>query len=179
VSATRTFDPWIGNHYATGAFGGKRLLVLGESHYGDEGDLYPGFTAKIIREYALQKGYFRIFPKIQRLVVGGPGGFSNAERAEFWHKVAFYNFIQTILDYGGRPTYEMWQAAREPFLQTVRELAPNIILVLGMELNRNLQQVPDGIIVCPVKHPSAKGFSYDDWQPKVRSVISPHMPRCS
>jgi len=126
---------------------------------------------------ALQKGRLPVFCRIHRLVVGGRGGFSDEKRADFWHRVAFYNYIQIALEeQGDRPTYEMWQAAREPFLQTVRELTPNIILVLGIELHRNLPPVPDGIIVCPVQHPSARGFSYDEWQPKVRLVISPHTP---
>ena len=66
----------------------------------------------------------------------------------------------------------MWQAGREPFLHTLRELVPNLVLVLGVELHRNLPSVPDGITVCPIQHPSAPGFSYDKWQPKVLSAIA-------
>jgi hypothetical protein len=87
--------------------------------------------------------------------------------------VAFYNFIQTALaGPGSRPTFEMWQAAREPLLQTLREITPNIVLVLGIELRRNLPPMPDGISICAIQHPSAIGFSYDEWQPKVLAAIA-------
>ena len=163
----------MGSRYATDGIGGKRLLILGESHYGGDGCHYPAFTSEVIRDMALQKGRLPIFSRVHRLVVGGRGGFSEAEREDFWHRVAFYNFIQTALEQqGDRPTYEMWQAGREPFLQTLRELAPSIVLVLGVELHRNLPPMPDGISVCAIQHPSAIGFSYDEWQPKVLSAIA-------
>ena len=171
----RTFNPWIGSRYALDGIGGKRLLILGESHYGGDSCHYPEFTTEVIRDMALQKGRLPFFSRIQRLVIGGRGGFSVEERADFWHRVAFYNFIQTSLEVlGSRPTYEMWQMGREPFLQTLQELRPDIILILGIELERNLPPIPDGITVCAIQHPSAIGFSYDNWQPKVLSLFTAH-----
>jgi hypothetical protein len=169
----RTFDPWVGSRYRTDGVGNKRLLILGESHYGGDGCDYAAFTTKVIQDMALVPGRLPFFSRVARLVLGGRGTLSLAEREDFWHRVAFYNFIQTALEeQGDRPTSEMWQAGREPFLQTVRELCPHIVLVLGIELHRNLPQVPDGISICQVQHPSAIGFSYDKWQPKVLSVIA-------
>jgi hypothetical protein len=169
----RTFDPWVGSRYTTDGIGGRRLLILGESHYGGDGCHYSAFTTEVIRDMALVQGHLPFFSRVARLILGGRGGFSPPEREEFWHRVAFYNFIQTALEQqGDRPTCEMWQAGREPFLQTVTELAPHIILVLGRELHRNLPPLPEGITVCPVQHPSAIGFSYDKWQPKVLSAIA-------
>jgi hypothetical protein len=87
--------------------------------------------------------------------------------------VAFYNFIQSALEGPRfRPSFELWQAAREPLLQTLRELTPTIVLVLGVELHRNLPPMPDRISICAIQHPSAVGFSYDKWQPKVLSAIA-------
>lgn len=31
------FQPFVGKHYADGGMFGKRILILGESHYCDEG----------------------------------------------------------------------------------------------------------------------------------------------
>lgn len=172
----RTFDPWIGSRYATDGIGGKRLLILGESHHGGEGCHYTGFTTKVIHDEALgENGHPRrkFFGRIQRLIMGGRGGFNAAEREDFWSRVAFYNFIQTALEEPRiRPTNEMWLAASEPLQLTLRELAPALILVLGLELQRNLPAIPESISVCPIKHPSSPGFSYDEWQPKVRSAIT-------
>jgi hypothetical protein len=172
----RTFDPWIGSRYATDGIGGKRLLILGESHHGGEGCDFAGFTAKVIRDEALgENGHPRrkFFARVQRIIVGGRGGFTDSEREDFWSRVAFYNFIQTALEEPrDRPTYEMWQAACEPFLLTLRELAPTLVLVLGVELQRGLPPLPEGIAVCSIQHPSSTGFSYDDWQPRVHSAIA-------
>ncbi|HEY5043465.1 MAG TPA: hypothetical protein VIK53_15850 [Verrucomicrobiae bacterium] len=172
----RTFDPWVGNRYATEGIGGKRLLILGESHHGGETCNYSTFTSQVIRDEAVgEKSHKRrnFFGRAHRLIVGGRGGFSYAKREDFWSRVAFYNFIQSALDNPrDRPTNEMWQTAREPFLDTLRELAPRFMLVLDIELCRNLPPLPDGICVCPIQHPSSVGFSYDKWQPKVLSMIA-------
>lgn len=169
----RTFDPWIGNRYFNEGINGKRLLILGESHYGGKVCHYPSYTIEVIKSMALVKGSLPFFSRIQRLVTGGRGGFTNAERENFWNRVAFYNFIQTSLDKQGlRPTYEMWQAGTEPYLQTLQELSPNIILVLGAELNRHLPSISGNITICDIQHPSAIGFSYAKWQPKVLAAIA-------
>ncbi len=169
----RTFNPWIGSRYSTDGLDGKRLLILGESHYGGDGCHYPEFTTEVIQDMALEQGRLAFFSRVARLVVGGRGGFSEAEREDFWQRIAFYNFIQTALEQqGDRPTYEMWQAAREPFLQTLEELKPHLILILGIELSRNLPEIPPEISVCAVRHPSAIGFSYDAWQPTVQNLLT-------
>lgn len=168
----RVFDPWIGARYASEGINGKRLLILGESHYGGEGCEYSRFTSEVIRDMALEKGRLAFFSRVQRLVVGGRGGFSDLERADFWQRVAFYNFVQSALENPrDRPTYAMWQAAREPFSQTLGELNPSIILVLGTELKRNLPSIPANIPYCAVQHPSSIGFRYDDWQSKIKSLL--------
>ena len=172
----RTFDPWIGSHYFTEGIRGKRVFILGESHHGGEGCDYAGFTTKVIHDEALgENGHPRrkFFARIQRLIVGGRGGFTDTEREDFWSRVAFCNFIQTALEGPRvRPTYDMWQAAREPLLLTLRELAPMLVLVLGVELNRGLPPFPEDIAICAIQHPSSPGFSYNEWQPKVLSAVA-------
>jgi hypothetical protein len=172
--ATRTFDPWIGSLYATEGIRGKRLLILGESHYGGAGCEYPAFTSDVIRDMALRKGRLPFFSRVQRLVVGGRGGFSNEERADFWHRVAFYNYVQSSPGNSPRcrPTPEMWEAASEPLRQTLLELSPHIMLVLGIELHRNLPPINNTVTVCPIQHPSSVGFSYNVWQPRVCTAMN-------
>jgi hypothetical protein len=168
----RTFNPWVGSLYRNEGIGGKRLLILGESHYGGPACDYPTFTTEIIEEMALQKGRLPFFARIQRLVVGGRGVFSDEERNDFWQRVAFYNYIQTALEVlGDRPTGEMWQSAQSAFIETLNELSPDIVLVLGIELRRNMPAISNGITYCEIQHPSAIGFSYDRWQPIVRKAL--------
>src|SRR4051812_25845872 len=107
----RMWQPWVGSRYASDGYRSKRILILGESHYGGDGCHYPEFTREVIRDMALVKGHLPFFSRVQRLIVGGRGGFSLPEREDFWQRVAFCNFIQTALEQQGhRPTYEMWQA---------------------------------------------------------------------
>ena len=171
----RTFNPWIGSRFAADGIDGRRLLILGESHHGGEGCNYAGFTAEVIRKEALgENGHARrrFFARVQRLVIGGRGGLSDEERTDFWSRVAFYNFIQSALESSrDRPTEEMWQAGQACLPETLEELKPDVVLVLGIELSRKLLPMPSSISVCVVQHPSAPGFTYDEGQPKVRAVI--------
>ncbi len=170
----RTFHPWVGSLYSSEGIHGKRLLILGESHYGGLNNEYPEFTINVIQDMALDKGRLPFFSRIQRLVVGGRGSFSTAQRHDFWQRVAFYNYIQSALSGGPRcrPTPDQWRVASTPFLQTIAELAPHYMLVLGLELFRHLPPLPCGISACPVQHPSAFGFKYSDWQHRVLASFS-------
>src|SRR5579871_1141391 len=146
----RTFDPWIGGRYAGEGIRGVRLLILGESHYSEPKDNRSGFTEDVVREF-VQGRRHRFFTVAQRLVSGGRGWPSDTDRKEFWDRVAFYNYIQTCLQATRcRPTPVMWLAAREPFLQTLGGLVPRpqLLLVLGRELRRNLPELPAEIEVC-------------------------------
>ena len=171
----RTFEPWVGSRYSTDGICGKRILILGESHHGGGGCDYQDFTKKVIRDEALgENGHPRrkFFARVHRVIVGGRGGFTDAQREDFWSRVAFYNFIQTALEKPrDRPTNEMWEAACEPLLLTLREQTPTHILALGIELYHRLPPFPKSITVCSIQHPSAPGFSYNKWQPIVRLAI--------
>lgn len=48
----------------------------------------------------------------------------------------------------------------EPFLSVIKQLQPNVILVLGTELWDHLPEV-DGVEWCWIRHPSSSNFSYD------------------
>jgi len=168
----RTFEPWIGSRYATVGVGGVKLLILGESHYGPTGDERATFTTEMIRQLG-QQGRFRFYTATQRLVSGGRGWLPDAERSAFWEQVAFYNYVQSFPGPRARwrPTPEMWSAAKAPFLQTLAEVEPQVLLVLGRELRRNLPELPTGASVCAVQHPSSRGFRYADWQPSVQATL--------
>jgi hypothetical protein len=168
----RTFDPWIGSFYESQGIRGIKLLILGESHYGRIGTEKRSFTANVIQQRG-QIGRFRFFTTTQRLVIGGRGRLSIAEREDFWNRVAFYNYVQSFAGQKARrrPTADMWSAAQEPFLQTLVEVQPHVLLVLGRELRRHLPDIPHTIRLCEVQHPSSPGFKYSDWQPVVRAAL--------
>jgi len=170
----RVFDPWVGNKYWSVGFASVRILILGESHYGDIGTESTAFTTKVVREYAQEKRS-RFFTITQKLVAGiSPDDWvSDEERAAFWEQVAFYNFVQAFpgSEPRCRPTQEMWSAATAAFFRTLAELKPQVVVVLGFELQANLPEVPSGIHVCFARHPSSWGFQYEQWQPAIQAAI--------
>ena len=73
--STRTFNPWIGDRYATEGYLGRRLLILGESHYHRKGGIdHPEMTRHIIFGLSIPKGG-KFSTRTQRLVAGGRAGY--------------------------------------------------------------------------------------------------------
>lgn len=179
----RAFDPWVGDHYRSSGYDGLRILILGESQYDSVSSQSDGWTGaptpeckastqEIVRELALGPGN-SFFTKITKLVLNRPSGVQVAasERIAFWHGVAFYNYIQWWLRAARyRPTPEMWDTSREPFLQVLGELQPHVLLVLGKELGNHLPSFPEASAI-RIAHPSSKGFSYVPWIDQIASAL--------
>jgi len=106
------FRPWIGKKYNTTGYEGKRILVLGESHYcgnelGEGKRCFPlckkenmlpdcfSQTEDVIKWYLSEytgEPFQRTFVCFERAVVGRE--LSQEEREEFWQSIMFYNYIQ-------------------------------------------------------------------------------------
>lgn len=175
IMSTRFYHPWVGDLYSTEGYLGKRLLLLGESNYlppgGGDGDS-PTLTRACVLYSALKGGGNGFGDRVLRLVTGADGRLSPAQRLDFWHRVAFCNFIQGAM--AGpriRPTPAMWAAGREPFLETLNELAPHAVLVLGKALGSYVPPAPIGVSVYKVNHPSSRGFSRREWIPKIQAFL--------
>lgn len=168
----RNFDPWVGSQYQNG-LNGVRVLILGESHYGTPPER-SGFTSAIINKYGQTKRS-RFFSTTQRLVSldKNRGHIPSSERREFWDKVAFYNFVQEFVGTTSRlrPSQSQWERGAEPFIQTVTELAPQLIVVLGKKLKTYLPPEINGVVYAYVKHPSGNGFTYKQFQPIVAKAF--------
>ena len=156
------FLPFVGEKYYNSRYG-VRVLVLGESHYGSEEDNCADFTQRVIRDLAYRPG-FAFFSKLTNVLRGRTDWPSDEERRETWQHVAFYNFVQEFVAAESRvaPTEAMWRAAQAPFLNVVRELKPDVILVLGSRLWNNVDELPPTFPVewCGIIHPSG-GMSYE------------------
>jgi hypothetical protein len=159
----RVFDPWIGSQYRSEGLRGVRILILGESHYGDIGTESATFTTEVVKEWG-QKKRHRFFTVTQKLVAGiGKGeSVTDEQRAAFWEQVAFYNFVQAFPgpQPRTRPTKEDWADAAPVFLATMADLKPQVVVVLGVQLQGHLPDIPNSIQVCFVRHPSSRGFQY-------------------
>ncbi len=195
------FKPWVGNNYweSAGSFK-KRILVLGESHYGDEespSPLPPKLTVECI-EGQISGKLWRFFTIAAKVFLGGEADPSLEDKKTFWHSVAFANFVQESVGSGPGtpPTKEMWEKGRSAFPEMLSELRPQLIAVLGFSLWRNLpaskHKGPD---IADVKndeskityfhfypggkalafrmvHPSWRGFKYCDWAPGLKEAIN-------
>jgi len=157
----RIFNPWVGANYQTGGAIGIRILILGESHYGTRGRESSDTTPKLIRRLG-QDCRFAFYTKVQKLIQNRTDYVTDDERRSFWDDVAFYNFIQRFPGDGPRirPTEKMWAHAPDAYLQTVRELKPELIIIMGRELQSHVPYIETKMQsdnfprICEIDHPS-------------------------
>lgn len=141
------FHPWIGAKYAEG-INGKRLLVLGESHYHnceepqcrelenevDRTNLHQRMTHDVVE-------FWKDNPHRSPLSYRVPELFC-LSKAEFWPQVVFYNYLQTFAGKKAkeRPAASQWEESQSApaFQEVLSVFAPDRILVLGKELWINL-----------------------------------------
>lgn len=156
------FKPWVGSNYTTNKFG-ARILVLGESHYGSPEDEYEDYTVDVVRMWG-QENRLAFFTKIAKTLLNYDSSdyFNEHERYALWENVSFYNYVQAIVGEEARvrPSCEMWKKSDVAFQEVIKNLDPQIIIVLGKELADNLPAVSEGIEVCFLNHPSSGGYSY-------------------
>ena len=170
-----TFEPWIGDKYHDERLGGLKLLILGESHYGKEGEETKVFTRQVVRSLG-QEHRHKFFTTTAKLVLGlGSGYISNSKRADFWDRVAFSNYIQTFVaeeaEGRARPTKAMWEEAQAALPLTIEKTSPDAMLVLGLDIEKRLPEFPSSLPCHAVQHPS-QYFSYAKWQPGVQRFLA-------
>lgn len=125
------FLPWIGSKYADGKAWGGRLLVVGESHYGDDDS--RNLTRDVIRRQWHGESY-SYFTKIAQAFTGRP--HEEIDKKEFWNSLAFYNYVQVSVGEGARiaPTDKMWEAAKNVLPSVIETLEPDYIVATGSRL---------------------------------------------
>lgn len=196
------FRPWIGDNYQQRRWG-KRVLVLGESHYQwDENqpiDNWPTLTIECVQEQTDGRDTSRFWTNIAVAFLNPPPRHlpSLAEKEEFWHSVAFYNYIQQCVGFGPDPdpTPEMWHESLPAFQHLLETHQPEAIIVLGRPNWWNIQQLGQGgphiagaryeetcwlqhaggwCLAYGICHPSARGrygFNGRRWYPSIMQVL--------
>ena len=81
-------------------------------------------------------------------------------------------FSETLPDSataGIAPTSEVWKTAEDPYFKVVRELEPDVILVLGNRLWDKVPNLPSDYPVewCGITHPSG-GMAYE---PSIAALV--------
>lgn len=191
------FLPWVGKRYYEG-IGGKKILVLGESHYcAKPEDDTPFVTRKVIENLldpaAEHESYKNTYTKFERALAGKVLDWQG--KVDLWNSVIFYNFVQRPMT-GPRISPEPgdFKDSYAAFFEVLEEYRPDCIIVWGKRLYNNLPQeghqgpdlqLPDGtfqetwiytlsggkrVHVMPVLHPSS-GFSWDFWHEAIRRCL--------
>lgn len=191
------FQPWVGKNYNTG-INGKRVMVLGESHYcANESEAVASITNNVILDLlnpdSEHEHYKNTYTKFERAVAGKPLSFN--EKADVWNSLVFYNFVQfPISSPRVPPTREQFANSEEAFFEVLEQYRPDCLLVWGERMYNNLPNkgyksddftLPDGTInetweyplsdghvvrVLRITHPSA-AFTPEFWHKAIHSFL--------
>lgn len=191
------FLPWIGKEYQNG-INGKRVLILGESHYcAKDSDAVPTLTQEIIIDLfdanSPHEGYKNTYTKFAKAVAGKDLSFSDKEKV--WNSVAFYNYVQVpISEARVSPTAEEFKVSEVALFEVLEQLKPDYVIVWGYRLYDNLPdkrykganlRVPNQeahevwnytlsnnqtVPMLRMIHPSA-AYSWDYWHETIKAFI--------
>ncbi len=141
------FQPFVGKDYADGGIFGKRIMILGESHYCDEGcadcgdcrlhRVCMGFTQGVLRDYldegTERQNWMRTFVKFERSLVGEET--DQAMRLKIWNSVVFFNYLQVAMG-GPREagTSAQYRQAGEAFFEVINKYQPEYVIAWGNRL---------------------------------------------
>jgi len=194
------FYPWIGKNYTSSGIKGKRVMVLGESHYEwlDDQTLAADWTQQSIENDITGKKH-RFRTRVAAVFLGHRPT-SPEERGDFWHSIAFTNYIPVSVGKGAekKPSEEMWAAAVPRFSALISEHAPDLLVVLGHELWRRVHYsyAVDGqpeprtsatgqwriwryriapgrtMLACATPHPSSRGYDSKLWHPFMKEMLA-------
>lgn len=146
------FLPFVGDQYSYGisfndngelvlgteAKPGKKVLVLGESHYCDE-DLsdeeLSSFTREVLDCYLKSEerySWMRTFLKFERALSNAD---TNIDSKSIWNHLMFYNYLQCPLR-GLRMAGDSrrYEDATTPFFAILKKYKPDYIIVWGRRL---------------------------------------------
>ena len=178
------FYPWRGARYDTG-INNKRILILGESHYCEDSDKSQKSRHKCPKEFDnycmscymdrechektidtivehLSSENYRTHKTFESLVNGH--SLSEKERFEFWHHLAFYEYIQYAQP---KPKMPLKQGDptqnRNAFLEVLDLLKPDKIIIWGKRFYHLLLNEFGGEIIVHPTYPRA-------WNWKINNI---------
>lgn len=124
------FRPWVGSRFIDG---GVRILLLGESHYGEPHADAAQSTIHVVEQWKTRGWPVRYLTTAARLMTGKQAG--QIDRSNDLEAIAFYNFIQVGMDtIRRRPSWAQFQASRPAFQAVLQQLDPTHILATGAGL---------------------------------------------
>lgn len=179
--------PWIGDNYISPDIFKYRTLILGESNYTTEENFGPELVINCVKCHLGENdddNFSRFATKTRRTIFEE----SLVSKDQFWHSVAFYNFVQFRVGDRSRtrPTEEMWKLSAPAFDEVLSAYKPERILVLGLsnwnQLMRCVPAIKTGqdratinytggaLLAGYIQHPSSN-LSYAKWGPAARGLL--------
>lgn len=147
------YNPWVGKKYEDG-IGGKKILVLGESHHCTDACHNCGittishncnsFTTTIILKYLKYKEnrqsferWMNTFTRFANISLGKK--LNKHEQIDFWESVSFYNYVQkAVFEARLSPTRNDFNNSLNAFHDLIENLKPDLIILWGHRLWHNL-----------------------------------------
>lgn len=145
------FQPFVGKDYANGGIFGKRIMILGESHYYDEGCSDCGdctlhrecmnFTQQVLGDYLDEnkerQDWMRTFVKFERSLVGKET--DQTLRLMIWNSVVFFNYLQVAMR-GPREagTSAQYRQAGDALFEVMDKYQPEYVIAWGKRLWSNM-----------------------------------------
>ncbi|MBN6776651.1 hypothetical protein JRG42_24665 [Pseudomonas granadensis] len=183
--STVRFAPWVGPHYERGIHG-LRILVVCESHYGAKVHERPTVTPEILKALALgqkhPKATARLrrhahFTKIMASILSARTHPSKVNSSEFWHSIAYYNFIQEFLPRIRKaPSGSVWEKGKRSFAEVLDILAPELIVCFSKRNGRRVTALAGDVPVAVINHPSSH-FAYSAVNPVIAESIERALAR--
>ena len=118
------FEPYTGPKYSNARC---RLLIVGESHYDEPSDIPLESTRTVVEMWRSGEWNIRYLMVASRIITGKKA--HEVDRQTVLDEVAFYNFVQTMMKKGERPTKQQAQASRAAFLEVLHLLSPTHIIM--------------------------------------------------
>jgi hypothetical protein len=177
--STVRFAPWVGAHYEHGIHG-LRILVVCESHYGAKEHERPTVTPEVLKALALGQKHPQAtaklrkhahFTKIMASILNARKHFSSADRSDFWHSIAYYNFIQEFLpSIREKPSDAAWENGKRTFTEVLEVLAPELIVCFSKRNGKRITALAGDVPVAVANHPSSR-FAYSKVNPIIAKQI--------
>ncbi len=170
------FAPYVGPRFQDGPV---RLLLVGESHYGDPDHDPFEATRTVVRKWQTREWAIRFLTVGARILTGQQAW--QVDRCGAFADVAFYNFIQVAMPtVRHRPTREQGLASWAAFREVLANLDPTHIVATGPGFlwsvmppsDRRSDQVALGGVVLPRRE-------YLTPSGMAPVVVIPHLSRAS
>lgn len=147
--------PWIGTDYLKN---NNRLLIIGESQYaqGETVEDYQkdlarvneiDFTRNAVLQTQIQNHYKH--PALDNLMKALLGN-SSINKEKLWKEIAFYNFVQRVMDYSSfdgkkteQPTIADFDAGWKVFVDVVKILKPTDCIFIGVSAATPFERMMD------------------------------------